>query len=212
MKNCHLCLTSDFQWPEYLDNGFVTRRLMVPWPSFMDIYGLETMHALPWECQYTPDVCMLSHLLTYSWSKSPPHLSSPNRKRSFNASSTNSLAKVWIPGGRLCHGNFLQTIFQSIFVFLVQWHQIISWYPLVLQTFAARQNPHHLLYPPSTHMPSWRTAANPPSQRLLARWADGISWYSPHAARLNSSLCTLCASGVRLQPVESRTVSCNGWV
>ena len=66
--------------------------------SFMDIHGLETMHALPWECQYTPDVCMLSHLLTYSWSKSPPHLSSPNRKRSFNASSTNSLAKVWIPG------------------------------------------------------------------------------------------------------------------
>ena len=33
MKTCHLCLTSDFQWAEYLDNGFVTRRLMVPWPS-----------------------------------------------------------------------------------------------------------------------------------------------------------------------------------
>ena len=30
MKTCHLCLTSNFQWAEYLDNGFVTRRLMVP--------------------------------------------------------------------------------------------------------------------------------------------------------------------------------------
>ena len=33
MKTCHLCLTSDFQWAEYLDNGFATRRLMVPWPN-----------------------------------------------------------------------------------------------------------------------------------------------------------------------------------
>ena len=33
-KKCHLCLTSDFQWAEYLDNGFVTGRLMVPWPSY----------------------------------------------------------------------------------------------------------------------------------------------------------------------------------
>jgi hypothetical protein len=32
VKNCHLCLTSDFQWAKYLNDGFVTRRLMDPWP------------------------------------------------------------------------------------------------------------------------------------------------------------------------------------
>ena len=30
VKNCHLCLTSDFQWAKYLNDGFVTRRLMDP--------------------------------------------------------------------------------------------------------------------------------------------------------------------------------------
>ena len=33
---------------------------------------------------------------------------------------------------------------------------------------------------------SCNTAANPPSQRLLARTAKGISWYSPQEAKLKS--------------------------
>ena len=58
VKHCHLCLTSDFQWAEYLNDGFVTRRLMDPWPNICQIilvHHFWWLHSFPLTQEWTPD-------------------------------------------------------------------------------------------------------------------------------------------------------------